>query len=108
MVRQSRRIVSHNDLNSTVGMTAEIFQFYSAKELNVLGCRNRLTVHSYCQPTSGPSQLHYTGNFIRTRVSIRIDSFCKKNRPFDSLIVMQFLAYLLYSLSQKIHHNARN
>ena len=35
--------------------------------------------------------------------SIRIDSFCKKNRPFDSLVVMQFFllgAYLLYSLSQ--------
>ena len=34
-----------------------------------------------------------------------------KNRPFDSLVVMQFIlltAYLLYSLSQKIHHNARN
>jgi len=34
-----------------------------------------------------------------------------KNRPFDSLVVMQFFlltAYLLYSLSQKIHHNARN
>ena len=25
------------------------------------------------------------------RESIRIDSFCKKNRPFDSLVVMQFL-----------------
>jgi len=23
--------------------------------------------------------------------AIRIDSFCKKNRPFDSLVVMQFL-----------------
>jgi len=33
--------------------------------------------------------------------SIRIDSFCKNNRPFDSLVVMQFFllkAYLLYSL----------
>jgi len=35
--------------------------------------------------------------------SIRIDSFSKKNRPFDSLVVMQFfVVYLLYSLSQKI------
>ena len=43
--------------------------------------------------------------------AIRIDSFCKKKRPFDSLVVMQFFllrAYLLYSLSQKIYHNARN
>jgi len=33
---------------------------------------------------------------------MRIDSFSKKNRPFDSLVVMQFfLVYLLYSLSQK-------
>ena len=40
--------------------------------------------------------------------AIRIDSLCEsiclvKNRPFDSLVVMQFfLVYLLYSLSQKI------
>ena len=34
--------------------------------------------------------------------SILIDSFSKKNQPFDSLVVMQFfLVYLLYSLSQK-------
>ena len=25
------------------------------------------------------------------RFVMRIDSFCKKNRPFDSLVVMQFL-----------------
>jgi len=34
--------------------------------------------------------------------SIRIDSFCKKNRLFDSLEHAVFLAYLLYSLSQRI------
>jgi len=37
--------------------------------------------------------------------AIWIDSFVK-NRP--SIHYAVFLAYLLYSLSQKIHHNARN
>ena len=31
----------------------------------------------------------------------RIDSFCKKNRPFDSLVLCSFFAYLLYSISRK-------
>ena len=49
---------------------------------------------------------------IPIRDSNRLESIrFVKNRPFDSLVVMQFFlltAYLLYSLSQKIHHNARN
>ena len=37
------------------------------------------------------------------RFVMRIDSFSKKNRPFDLLVVVQFfLVYLLYGLSQKI------
>ena len=33
--------------------------------------------------------------------SIRIDSFSKKNRPFDSLVVMQFFLVYLFIVSAK-------
>ena len=46
--------------------------------------------------------IRYANRFDSLRESIRIDLLSKKNRPFDSLVVVQFfLVYLLYSLSQK-------
>ena len=33
---------------------------------------------------------HSNSQFESIRFVMRIDSFCKKNRPFDSLVVMQF------------------
>jgi len=34
---------------------------------------------------------HSNSRFELIRFVMRFDSFCKKNRPFDSLVVMQFL-----------------
>jgi len=43
---------------------------------------------------NGPFPIRDSNRFDSLCESIRIDSFCKKNRPFDSLVVMQF--FLVY------------
>ena len=67
--------------------------------------RTRDCLRATCKRLAGRA-FQFAIRIDSIRFVMRIDSnrfVCKKNRPFDSLVVMQFfLVYLLYSLSQKI------
>jgi len=47
---------------------------------------------------------HSNSRFKWIRLVMRIDSFCKKNQPFDSVVVMQFflLTYCIVSAKNKL------
>ena len=51
--------------------------------------RTRRRVHRRCIIEHSDSRFESIHRFILNK-SIRIDSFCKKNRPFDSLVVLHF------------------
>ena len=60
----------------------------------VLGLPGRAPVSAVEHSDSRFESIH---RFILSE-SIRIDSFCKKNRPFDSIVVLQFFLLIYCSL----------
>jgi len=70
--------------------------------------RNSRRVNSSTHTTNNPTPARITGHYSipirdlnRFRFVMRIDSYCKKNRPFDSLVAMQFFLCIYCIVSAK-------
>ena len=52
-----------------------------------------------------PALEHSNSRFESIRFVMRIDSFSKKNRPFDSLVVMQFFLVYFFLAAISVRHH---
>ena len=80
-----------------------------AVDASLSACRRqgaRLLLIPFLRPLSKAFQ--FAIRFDLLCKSIRIYSFCKKSAFRFTSCHAVFLAYLLYSIGQNIHHNARN